>query len=77
MDNELLPYRNKANGLIGDLTAEQAALFPEMVELVGAPSAPASTPVPSPASVASAPVLPVIPAPVGPDVAADPASKGI
>jgi hypothetical protein len=58
---DLHPYRNTANGLVGYLTHEQAAVFPELLELVGdddvAPEAPALPVVPAEPSVFSVPVL--------------------
>lgn len=34
MNAPTFPYRNKANDLVGELTHEQAAVFPDVLELV-------------------------------------------
>ena len=52
MSAPIFPYRNKQNGLVGSLTAEQAAVFPDVLELVVDEEAP-----PAETPTASAPTL--------------------
>ncbi len=57
-------YRNTRNNKVGELTDEQASLFPGLYELVS--ESPSVAPVPAPAPAVVDPIVPVAPAGVIP-----------